>query len=283
MKYIFINLLFLLSISIVASDIEKKHLFVVSGVVVNSDSGQKVENFVKMIEKKSGYKLKAFYVDSYTRLSEVLRKNPDALAWTCGAPYVQDHIRDAQQLIAVPLFNGVPTYSSYIVSRKSDKGTKLSDFKSRVFVYSDPRSNSGFVAPAKLLKDSGYDINNFFRLKIHAGIHEKSIEAIYRGVADVGAIDEYVWVEYIRTRPQLSEKLHVIQKIGPFPFTPIVAGKNVDKGTLLKLQKALVNMNKEELDRFKKDFLMDGFVVKNNSFYQVIKNNMIYTGIDLEK
>lgn len=255
--------------------------FVVSGVVVNSDNSEKIEHFINMISSKSGYKLKSYYVDSYTRLSDVLRNNPASLAWTCGAPYVEDSIKDGQQLVAVPLLNKAPTYSSLIVTRKSEKAGKLTDFKSRVFVYSDPRSNSGYVAPAKLLKDHGQDISHFFRVKVLSGTHEKSIESIYRGLADVGAIDEYVWNEYIKIKPEIVKKLHVIQKIGPFPFTPIVAGRDVNKNDIEKIKQALVNMSKTELQKFEKDFSMDGFVIKPASFYDPIKENMKYIGIEL--
>lgn len=261
---------------------DTKHLFVVSGVVVSSGNSKKIENFIQMIEDKSAYKLKVYYVRSYEHLSQTLIDNPDALAWTCGAPYVEDSIKDGQQLVAVPLYKGLPTYNSFIVSRKDYPAKSLLDFKSKIFTYSDPRSNSGYIVPAATLKKDGFNIDDFFSVQVYAGIHEKSIEAIYRGLADVAAIDEYIWIEYTKMHPHIKEDLHVIEKIGPFAFTPIVAGKGVDKKTIKRLQKALLDMNKEELQTFKNDFNMDGFVIKDSAFYQSIKTNMLLVGIDLE-
>ena len=265
--------LFFFSLTLCAQDTPAdKHLFVVSGVIVNSQSTKKVNNFVQMIENKTGYPLRPFYVDSYTRLSQTLREHPGALAWTCGAPYVEDSLKDQQQLIAVPLFKGLPTYNSFIVTRVDTGKSELKDFKNKVFSYSDPRSNSGYLAPAIHLKNQGVNIEDFFRLKLYAKTHERSIESIYRGMADVGAIDEYVWIHYTKTRPKILDKLHVIEKIGPFPFTPIVAGKGVDKKMVKKIQTALTQMDDTELKRFKNDFYLDGFVVKRESFYQPIKD-----------
>lgn len=264
-----------------AQDTPKEHLFIVSGVIVNSESSKKIAHFINMIAQKSGYLLKPFYVDSYTRLSKVLRENPDALAWTCGVPYVEDSIKDQQQLIAVPLFNGVPTYSSFIVTRRDNSGKKLLDFKAKILAYSDHRSNSGYVAPSVLLKNGGEDMADFFKVKIHTGTHEKSIEAIYRGIADVGAIDEYVWVEYIKNKPDIAKKLHVIEKSGPFPFTPIVAAKGVPKEMVEKIRIALTNMTQAENLRFRNDFKLDGFVSKPPQFFNPIKDNMSYIGIKL--
>ncbi len=278
---VFIFLLFLLT-GITAADQQKKHLFVISGVVVNSANSQKIEDFVQTIARKADYPLQPFFVESYSRLSQILRDNPDSLAWTCGAPYVEDSLKDKQQLIAVPLFNEQPTYSSLIVSRKSAPGKKLTDFENKVFVYSDPRSNSGFVAPSMLLKEQGKDMNTFFRVKVKAGSHEKSIEAIYRGLADIGAIDEYIWQTYTASRPRLTDKLHVLEKAGPYPFTPIVAGSEVSTTTISKVQNALTQMNATELNQFQRDFQMDGFVIKAPEFYQPIKEMMINTGMLLE-
>lgn len=272
MKYIVFLLIFF-SLNIYAEDSSKqKHLFVISGVVLNSSNSAKINDLVAMIERKTHYPLKAFFVDSYDRLSKLLRDNPDALGWTCGFPFVEDSDKDQQQLVAVPLYKGKPLYKSLIVSRKTSPGKSLADFKGKIFVYSDPRSNSGYLAPSYLLSQQGTTIDEFFRLKIRAGSHEKSIEAIYRGLADVGAIDQYIWDIYTQKRPELLEKLHVIQESGPYPFTPIVAGKNVASDTLKKIRRALTEMETEELNQFKADFKMDGFVVKEKTFYQPIKD-----------
>jgi len=249
----------------------KEHLFVVSGVITNGGSDDKIEKFVDMIEKNTGYALRTMYVNSYERLSHVLRDNPDALGWTCGAPYVEDSEHDGQQLIAVPLLNNLPTYSSFIITRKDNNKKALVDFKDKIFAYSDLRSNSGYVAPSVILKDHGYDIGNFFRVKILAGNHERSIESVYRGLADVAAIDEYVWLEAIKANPKYSERLHVIEKSGPFPFTPVVAGADVEKKTIKRVQDFLTKMKENEFEEFKKDFHMDGFVIKEPSFFEPIK------------
>lgn len=271
MKKILILLLLIIS-SIFGNNLQKEHLFVVSGVINSSGSSQKIENFVNRLESNSGLKLKTLYVNSYTRLSEILRDNPNALAWTCGAPYVEDANKDKQQLVAVPLLNGSPTYSSFIITRKENNKKRLTDFKDQIFVYSDLRSNSGYLAPSMVLKENGFDMQNFFKVKVLAGNHERSIEAVYRGLANVAAVDEYVWLEAIKANPELLEKLHVIEKSGPFPFTPIVAGSGLSKESLKNVQDALINMKSDDLNMFKKDFSMDGFVLKENSFYKPIEN-----------
>jgi len=204
-------------------------------------------------------------------LTDILREHETALAWTCGAPFVQDQIRDGQQLIAVPLFHGKATYSSFVLTRVGRSEKTLADFKGQVFAFSDPRSNSGFVAPSFALQQQGIDINQHFRYLMHTGLHEYSIEALLAGQADVANVDEYIVLEYFKAHPSAKQKLVILERFGPFPFTPIVAGSKVPEAAIERLQQALINMhNDPQGAALLKAFDLDGFVVKPVSFYKPI-------------
>ncbi len=248
------------------------HHFVVSGVVVNSGNGKNIQGFVDYLSTQSNYQMEVVFVDSYENLSAYLRAHPDAIAWTCGAPYVEDARADGQQLISVPLFNGVPEYSSIILTKKGSSEKTLNDFKGKVFVYSDPRSNSGYISPSYSLKSQGIDIKKHFRLMIHAGSHERSIEALLGGLADVAAVDEYVWVEYVKKHPQARMKLVELERMGPFPFTPIVASAEVSKKNIVNLRKTLLGMNETEQGRgYLRKFGLDGFIQVDKDFFYPIE------------
>jgi len=251
------------------------HPFIVSGVVLNSDNAGRIEAFAKILGEAAGYPLQVRFVDSYDALSAALRKDPNAIGWTCGAPYVEDHIRDGQQLIGIPLFHGQPTYHSLVITRRGRPETSLLDFKGQILAYSDERSNSSYIVPAYQLKQAGFDIQNYFRLLLLAGNHERSIESVASGLADVAAIDEYVWVEYLKIHPDVGRKLHEIERFGPFPFTPIVAGKAVDRNTIERLQQALTGLAQKPAGKKLLDtFGIDGFVEKNDDFYRPIEDMM---------
>lgn len=255
--------------------------FVVSGVIINSDSASLIERFIKHLSTRAGYPLRVVYVNKYSELSRILRKNPKAIGWTCGAPYVQDSESAGQQLIAVPLFNKKPTYHSLILTRSNRTEKTLADFKNGVLAYSDPRSNSGFLSPKYALHNQGIDINEHFRLLLNTGSHEGSIEALIDGLVDVAAIDEYVWVSYLKLHPEANKTLHELERMGPFPFTPIVAGNNVGASDINKLSSALLNMNNDtEGQKLLSEFYLDGFVEKKSAFYQPIKNMLDEVDID---
>jgi len=251
---------------------DTQHPFVVSGVIINSGSADLIQRFTKYLSERADYPMRVVYVNEYSELSRTLKNNPDAVGWTCGAPYVQDSDSTGQQLVSVPLFNNKPTYHSLILSRRNRPEKELADFKGGILAYSDARSNSGFLSPKYALHKKGIDMNKHFRLLLNAGNHEGSIEALISGLADVAAIDEYVWLAYLRKNPGANKILHELERMGPFPFTPIVSGNKVNTETVSKLSSALLNMsNDEEGKKLLSEFYFDGFVNKKPEFYQPIK------------
>lgn len=270
LRIIMVFLSLLLAFSPLKAEIETRE-FVITGVIINSGSAKGISNFIDYLARNSDLKLKPIFVDTYAELSSRLRNNPTALGWTCGAPYVEDHANDGQQLISVPLFKGSPTYYSLILTRKNRSEKKLADFQGKILAYSDPRSNSGYLAPSFHLMQQGLDLKNHFKITLHAGNHEKSIAALLSGLADVAAVDEYVWVEYIKQHPEANKILHEIERLGPFPFTPIVTGRGTKKSTILKLQQVLTSMHDTTQGRQILDTLsMDGFIIKPDAFFQPI-------------
>ena len=217
------------------------------------------------------------YAKNYKHLSEMMEQREDGVAWTCGVPYVEDRQVSGQQLVSVPLFRGEPIYHSIVLTKKERSESKLADFKGKVLAYSDRRSNSGFISPAYALKKEGINLQDHFSILINAHDHTGSIEALLGGLAQVAAVDEYIWVEYKRANPDAGKRLKEIARMGPFPFTPIVAGKGVNQEVVNNLQQALTDMVQDQEGKgILNDLHLNGFVVKSPSFYQPIEEMLNY-------
>ena len=260
------------------------HSFVVASVVKNSNNDKLINDFAQYISTHAGYPLEVVYASNYTDLTRKMRHDPHAIGWTCGAPYVQDNKMFKQQLVAVPTFNQRPTYYSIILTRNNRTEKTLADFKDGVFAYSDPRSNSGFLSPKYSLFKKNINIEKHFRLLLNTGNHEGSIEALLNGLADVAAVDEYIWLAYIKDKPETKKQLREVERMGPYPFTPIVANKNVSEEDIKKITDALVNMkNDHQGKRILKKFALDSFVKKEHEFYtpigKMLKEVDIKTGL----
>jgi len=199
----------------------------------------------------------------------------------CGASRRPWAGPDGQQLVAVPLFQGQPRYHSVILTSRDRQADDLTDFADAVFAYSDPRSNSGFLVPAWYLRRKEQNIHTFFRLLLHAGSHERSIQAVSAGLADVAAVDEYVWVLFKRDHPEPAAGLREVMKLGPYPFTPIVAGRQVPAARIRALQATLAAMSADPQGRaILADLSLDGFVIRDPAFYEPLARMLDETAQD---
>ncbi|MDX8387459.1 MAG: phosphate/phosphite/phosphonate ABC transporter substrate-binding protein [Ghiorsea sp.] len=242
-----------------------------SGVVLDQGNNTVLNQFTQWLSTKADYNLQPSYQDSYQAITDYLLEHKKCMAWTCGAPFVEDYLKYGQVLIATPLFQGKPTYYSLVITKKGRHEKTLADFKGKTFAYSDPRSNSGFLSPSYELKKQGITISKHFSLMIHTSLHEGSINAVLNGLADVANVDEYILVQYLKAHPEAKDKVVVLEQYGPYPFTPIVAGSNIDPQVVTRLQQALITMHEDpEGEKLLKKLGLDGFVVKAFSFYQPI-------------
>ncbi|VAW61264.1 hypothetical protein MNBD_GAMMA08-1422 [hydrothermal vent metagenome] len=278
----FVAILFSFSSVIQAHDTtEPAHNFIVTGVAKNSSNSILLEKFKSYLTKHSGIHLNLVYAKNYTDLSKKMHNDPLAIGWTRGVPYVQDHALYNQQLIAVPTFNQKPTYYSLVLTDNDRTEKTLADFKGDVLAFSDIRSNSGFLSPTYALYKQGIDIKKHFRYLLNARNHEGSIVALLNGLADVAAVDEYIWLSFIKDDPQAKKKLRIVERMGPYPFTPIVASKDVTQTDIKKLTAALVNMKNDDQGKvILKNFVLDGFVEKPHAFYNPIALMLEYVDID---
>lgn len=283
MKYLFHLILILLLFSQLQAQTPHKQTsaFVFSGVIMNNNNVQLLQDFTAYISKKSDIPLKPAYVNSYTELSRLLKEHPHSLAWTCGAPFVVAHKKAEEKLVAVPLYKGVPTYHSVIITKKPSTKKCISEFKGEILAYSDPLSNSGYLAPKYHLAQSKIKLKEHFSLMLNTGSHEGSITAVRGGLADIAAVDEYILDTYLLKNPDAKKELKEIKRLGPFPFTPIVTGKEVSPQEIKRLKSIFTQMeNDPEGRRLLKAFSLDGFVLKETEFYQPIEKMIESVGLD---
>ncbi len=134
---------------------------------------------------------------SYREVVELVRDNKLDFAWICGDPYMRN--KDRLQLVTVPLYHGKPLYESYLIVPVQDTHShSMLDMKGRVFAFSDPDSNSGWLVPQWVLGRLGQDSGHFFRKTFFTYAHRKVVEAVAANLAEGGEVDGYVWAPGVR-------------------------------------------------------------------------------------
>jgi phosphonate transport system substrate-binding protein len=197
---------------------------------------------------------------NYREIVDLLREDKIDFAWVCGYPYVR--YRPQMKLLAVPVYRGRPLYQSYIIVPASDTHSAgLSDLRGKVFAFSDPDSNSGYLYPQFALMDAKDSPTSFFRRTFFTWAHRKVVESVAIGLAQAGAVDGYVWETLNRTHPALTQRTRIIQKSPEFGFPPFVARASIPERDFAQMQKVLLEMQREPAGTMLLSSLdLDGFV-----------------------
>lgn len=178
---------------------------------------------------------------SYREVIDLILAGKLDFAWVCGYPYVRH--RHELKLVAVPLWRGGPYYHSYLIVPADDTRTEnLVGLRGKVFAYSDPDSNSGYLYPRYLLTMRGENPANFFSRSFFTWAHRKVVEAVGIALADGGAVDGYVWETLAESHPALTRATRVIERSPPLGHPPFVARWEIPVAELERFRSVLLGM-----------------------------------------
>ena len=207
---------------------------------------------------------------SYQAIVDLLKSKEADAAWLCGYPYVLN--RKFFDLVAVPVYDGASFYRSYLVVNTSDTTTRtINDLGQRVFAYSDPLSNSGFLVPRYKLQMSGVDPDRFFKRTFFTYSHQKVIQAVQERIADAGAVDSYVWETLAQQHADAVTGMRVAWRSDRYGFPPIVTRKGIPEETTRRLRDSLMAMTQSgEGQSVLKQLNLDGFAMPSPALYESI-------------
>lgn len=211
---------------------------------------------------------------SYREITELLRNGKLDFAWLCGYPFVNNKAHVG--LLAVPLYQGKPTYRSYLIVPATDQHTTaIADLRDKVFAFSDPDSNSGYLVPVHELHQLGEKSGTFFGKTFFTWSHRKVVEAVAAGVAQGGSVDSYVWDTLALQDPQLTARTRVVKASMEFGFPPFVSGKAAARADIQAMREALLAMSQDaEGIQLLRRLRLDGFVTGDDHMFDDIARMM---------
>ena len=139
-------------------------------------------------------------------------------------------------------------YRSYVVVRDDRSYRSIEELRGKRCVINTPTSHSGMNVLRALVAPLHCD-GRFFSDVRMSGAHERSLQAIQRGYADVAAVDCVTWALLSRYRPQELSGTRIIQETDLVPAPPYVTAADADVETLDLMRMAVVEaVNQSELD-----------------------------------
>jgi phosphonate transport system substrate-binding protein len=183
------------------------------------------------------------------------------LCWLCGLPYVWKAglASPRIELLAAPVMLGErygnrPVYFSDVVVSRGSAFRRFEDLRGASWAYNEPRSHSGnYVVRHRLAEISAGP--GFFGEVIESGAHQASLDMILAGRVDASAIDSTVLETELLARPEISDRITIIETLGPSPMPPWVCPRNLPRELRDALLDALLGMPADERGR---DTLREG-------------------------
>ncbi len=211
---------------------------------------------------------------TYQEISALLISSQLDGAWICSPPFLT--YQAELELLAVPVWNGKPLYRSYLIADAARQASSIDDLAGDVHAFSDPDSNSGYVATAAELAAKGLKPERFFRQIFFTYGHQNVVRAVASGLAQSGSVDGYVYEVLKEVDPALTTATRVVRASPWYGFPPI-AGPLAAVGTENRdrLRRALLTMHEDaEGRRLLKALRLDSFADEPPSLFDSVAANM---------
>lgn len=224
------------------------------------------------LESRVGRPVEFVQRRSYREVMEFLANGDLDVAWICSYAFVRVRAPEFLGLMAVPEWRTRPLYQCYVIASTDSPCRSFDDLQGRVFAFTDPDSNTGYLYPQALLGARGRQSADFFRLTFFTYSHVESVEAVAAGIADGAAVDSYVWEHLKQINPALVERTRVVETSPDFGFPPLVYRVGVDEGLRRAMTDALLTMDRDLQGRALLDELMiDRFALHAPDLYDGVR------------
>jgi phosphonate transport system substrate-binding protein len=221
---------------------------------------------------KLGKDLELVQRKTYGEVNELIGKGLIDLGFICSGPYVAGKDRYGFVLLAVPVVNGHPTYSAYLIVNKESAFHRLEDLKGHTFAFTDPDSNTGRLVPLYWLAAMHTRPEKFFGRILYTYSHDNSIMAVGRGLVDGAAVDGLIWDFYEKKNPAFTSKTRIIKKSEPFGIPPLVASRQFPPADREQIQNLLFTMHQDpEGKRILDELMIDRFIAPRDEWYDTVR------------
>jgi phosphonate transport system substrate-binding protein len=208
---------------------------------------------------------------TYAEVNALIEDGTVDLAFVCTSAYIDGHRRFDMDLLVAPRIKGETVYYSVLVVPTESKANNIADMRGKVFAFTDPMSMTGRMYPVWLLREMGYEPENFFWRTTFTYGHDDAIRAVAARVVDGAMVDSLVYDYALSRDPFISQNTRVIYKSQPFGIPPVVTGPHIRPRLRMELQQMLLNMAEDPDPLARKalfDIGVERFVMIEDSAYQ---------------
>lgn len=198
----------------------------------------------------------------------------------CGLAYVRRtpprQTPSSLAAVVAPVLKGEryqnrPIYFSDVIVRRDSPFQSFADLRGCSWAFNEPESQSGYGITRYWLAKLG-ETNGFFGKVVQSGFHQRSIQMVVEGLVDAAAIDSAVLAIERRDRPDLEQRLRVVDALGPSTIQPLAASSPVGRELAEDVRGVFAEMHASESAReFLGRGMIDRFVAVDDGDYDDIR------------
>ncbi|MBI3782214.1 MAG: phosphate/phosphite/phosphonate ABC transporter substrate-binding protein [Deltaproteobacteria bacterium] len=209
---------------------------------------------------------------TYGEINDLLQRGELDLAFICSGGYVALPKDAPIEIIALPVVNGKSVYHSLIVVRDASPIQRFEDLEGLRVAFTDPLSSTGYLYPVFRVAALGKDPRTFFASVLFSGSHDRSIQAVLRGLVDAAAVNELVYNHLVVPHSEYWAQLRVIETSKDFGMPPVVAPRSVPAVVRTRMREFLLHLVDTPEGRKRLAALgVDGFKPGGSEFYDSVR------------
>ncbi len=207
------------------------------------------QRLMALLERLTGAPVTLVQRKTYQETNDLLARGVVDVGFVCTGAYLEGARQGSMSLLVVPQINGNTTYRSFFVVPAASPATHLADLRGKIFAFTDPLSNSGYLYPLSQLQVMGEQPEGFFSRTIFTYSHDRSIAAVLEGVADGAAVDSLVYDFAVLRDPGIAEQTRVIQRSPEFGIPPVVVPSSTAGERHEWLRRLFLGLHRDEEGR----------------------------------
>jgi len=209
---------------------------------------------------------------TYREMNELLLQGAVDLAFVYSGGYAALPPDAPIEIIALPVVDGKTVYHSLVVVRARSAVHRFEELQGVRFAFTDPLSNTGYLYPILRVTQLGKDPRDFFASTLFSGSHDKSLLAVYRGLADAAAVSDLVYKQLVVPRSRYQDQFRIVESSPDFGNPPVVAPTSVPAEVRTRTREFLLHLGETPEGRERLATLgFDRFTVAEPDAYTSIR------------
>ena len=235
------------------------------------------EELMTLVTNKIGYQPEFTQRRTYAEVNEMVKTREVDMAYVCSGPYTEGKENFEMELLVVPVVNGKPLYTCYIITHINNNINSLEELRGKRFAFTDPNSNTGCLVPTYMLSEMNETPQSFFKDTFFTHSHDNSIKAVSMKQADGASVDGLIWEFMNKVNPEFTKNTKVIQTSDPFGIPPVVVLSTMKKDLKEKLREVFLTLHKDRRGaELLKAINIDYFELGVDSLYNSIRDMRVW-------